>query len=265
MFNYLRQRRRDKQLREFEMPQAEWRHLLAQPIFAGLTADEQERLRELAIWFLYDKSIFGVDDYQLTPYQKLAIAAQACLPILNLGIDSYGDWQSVVVYPTSFRRNSRYTDQHGLAHEQQEWLAGEARGDGPVLLSWPDVAQSLRGGGYNVVIHEMAHKLDMKNGNANGFPPLHDGMSQEAWTLEFKRAYLDFCRRVDSGEPVPINHYGAQNPAEFFAVLSEYFFDLPWRVRDEWPAVYALLAQFYRQSPLERLTSGSHPPQRAAS
>jgi len=255
MFNFLCQRRRDKQLREFKMPQAEWRHLLAQPIFAGLSADEQERLRELVIWFLYDKSIFGVDDYQLTPYQKLAIAAQACLPILNLGIDSYGDWQSVVVYPSSFRRSARYTDHNGLAHEQQQWLAGEACGDGPVLLAWPDVHSSPACDGWNVVIHEMAHKLDMKNGNANGFPPLHDGMSQDAWTLEFKRAYLDFCRRVDSGEHAPINTYGAQNPAEFFAVLSEYFFDLPWLVRDEWPALYALLVQFYRQDTLARMES----------
>jgi len=255
MLNYLRQRRRNKQLREFDMPEAEWRQLLAQPIFASLTEEEQQRLRQLTIWFIYDKAIFGVDDYQPTPIQKLAIAAQACLPVLNLGIDSYADWEGIAVYPTTFRRQARYTDHHGLIHEEQEWLAGEARGYGPVLLAWPEVAQSLRGGGYNVVIHEMAHKLDMKNGNANGFPPLHDGMSEAEWTLEFKRAYLDFCRRVDNGEHVPINSYGAQNPAEFFAVLSEYFFDLPWLVRDEWPAVYSLLAKFYRQDPLARMES----------
>lgn len=253
MFDYLRRRRRDKQLRQFEMPETEWQHLLAQPIFTGLTVDEQRRLRELTIWFLYEKSIFGIDDYQPTPYQKLAIAAQACLPILNLGIDSYAGWHGVAVYPTTFRRQARYTDQHGLTHEEQEWLAGEARDDGPVLLAWPEVAQSLRGGGYNVVIHEMAHKLDMKNGSANGFPPLHDGMSEAEWTLAFKRAYLDFCRGVDHGEHVPINTYAAQNPAEFFAVLSEYFFDLPWLVAESWPEVYRLMVEFYRQDPLQRL------------
>ena len=252
MFNFLQQRRRNKQLREFEMPQAEWRYLLAQPLFAGLTDDEQERLRQQVIWFLHDKAIFGVDEQPLTPYQKLSIAAQACLPVLNLDVESYADWKSIIVYPGAFSRQERFTDEYGLVHEGQRMLAGEARSDGPVLLSWPDVHSSPACDGWNVVIHEMAHKLDMKNGAANGYPPLHRGMSADAWTLEFKRAYLDFCQRVDRGEHTGINPYGATNPGEFFAVISEYFFELPHWLQQLYPALYQLLSQFYRQDPLQR-------------
>lgn len=255
MFHFLRQRRRNKQLREFEMPQDAWRYLLAQPLFAGLDKDEQERLRQQVIWFLHEKSVFGADDMQLTPYQRLAIATQACLPVLNLDVDSYADWRSIIVQPRAFRRQERFRDEYGLVHEGQRMLAGEARHDGPVLLSWPDVAGSLDCDGWNVVIHEMAHKLDMKNGDANGFPPLHRGMSEAQWTLEFKRAYLDFCEKVDHGIDIGINSYGATNPGEFFAVLSEYFFELPALLQHHYPALYPLLSQFYRQDPLQRQQS----------
>lgn len=252
MFNYLQQRRRNKQLREFEMPPAEWRYLMAQPLFAGLDDDEQERLRQQVIWFLHEKAIFGVDDEPLSPYQKLSIAAQACLPVLNLDVDSYADWKSVIVYPGAFQRHERFADQYGLVHEGQRMLAGEARQDGPVLLSWSDVNNSLACDGWNVVIHEMAHKLDMKNGGANGYPPLHRGMSADVWTREFRSAYLDFCQRVDMGQHTGINSYGATNPGEFFAVISEYFFELPQLLQQLYPPLYQLLTQFYRQDPLTR-------------
>jgi Mlc titration factor MtfA (ptsG expression regulator) len=103
-----------------------------------------------------------------------------------------------------------------------------------------------------VVIHEFAHKLDMLNGNANGFPPLHAGMSREAWAQAFTEAYKDLCRRVKAGEDTDIDPYATEAPGEFFAVVSEAFFEMPDIVRETYPAVYAQLAEFYRQDPANR-------------
>jgi Mlc titration factor MtfA (ptsG expression regulator) len=119
------------------------------------------------------------------------------------------------------------------------------------VLSWADIGEDYADG-INVVIHEFAHKLDMLNGDVDGYPPLHPGMERRTWTDAFTRAYEDFCRRVDRGESTSIDPYAAESPGEFFAVLSEAFFERPERVGDDYPDVYAQLAQFYRQDPYAR-------------
>jgi MtfA peptidase len=126
------------------------------------------------------------------------------------------------------------------------------------VLSWADVARSGEEDGVNVVIHEFAHKLDMLNGDANGFPPLHKGMDREAWSLAFEAAYSDFCNRVDAGEYTDIDPYASESPGEFFAVLSEAFFEIPEVVHASYPTVYDQLRQFYRQDPLARLDARTH-------
>jgi Mlc titration factor MtfA (ptsG expression regulator) len=138
-------------------------------------------------------------------------------------------------------------------HEWEEALIGEAWDLGPLILSWADVEASGLGDGYNVAIHEIAHKLDLLNGEVDGFPPLHRGMSRKAWVEAFTLAFNDLQRRVDSGEDTAIDPYAAEEPGEFFAVLSEYFFELPELVEAEYPAVYRQLAAFYRQDPLARM------------
>ena len=122
-----------------------------------------------------------------------------------------------------------------------------------MILSWEDAASVGADAGYNVVIHEFAHKLDMLNGDANGFPPLHADMSREVWSEVFTRAYADFCKRVDGDETTVLDPYAAENPAEFFAVMSEAFFQTPLVVKSHYPAVYRQLASFYRQDPALRL------------
>ena len=129
-------------------------------------------------------------------------------------------------------------------------MSGEAWEGGPVVLSLQDVAWSGLCDGYNVVIHEFAHKLDMANGTANGLPRLHSGMRTEEWGGAFVPAYEDFCRRVDAGEETAIDPYAAENPAEFFAVLTEYFFELPEVLHAAYPAVFNQMRQFFRQDPL---------------
>jgi len=141
-------------------------------------------------------------------------------------------------------------------------LFGEAWEGGLLIISWHDA--QMAGAGYNVVIHEFAHKLDMLNGEADGMPALHSGMTEEEWDRIFLAAYDDFCRRVDSGEETVIDPYASDDPAEFFAVLSENFFELPDVVDREYPALYALLRTYYRQDPLSRLTKASTAPSTAA-
>jgi len=156
-----------------------------------------------------------------------------------------------------------------VVHLTNDPMAGEAWLGGPVVLSYEDVALAAdereRVAGYNVVIHEFAHKLDMRNGDPNGFPPLHSGMSREAWKRAFSAAYEDFCKRVDAADrlperrmqaaldALPIDPYAAEAPAEFFAVGSEAFFETPELLQPAYPAVYEQLRLFYRQDPLARL------------
>ncbi len=223
------------------------------PLLDGLSEEEWGLLEARMRHFLGTKHISGAHGAAVSEQQRLVIAAQACLPILHLGDEAYAGWHELIVYPGAFKSRDSWRDRNGLVHEGERSLAGMARTDGPMLVSWKDSQHGPWLDGWNVVIHECAHKLDMLNGDANGAPPLHAGMSQEDWSRIWDRAYRDFCYRVDAGIATGIDAYGAENPAEFFAVLSECFFELPHRLHLVYPAVYEQLRQFYRQDPGMRL------------
>jgi Mlc titration factor MtfA (ptsG expression regulator) len=212
-------------------------------------------LRELVVLFLHEKAVQGAAGMAVRDEVRLAIAVQACILILNLGLDYYRGWVEVIVYPDEFVAEYDYIDEAGVAHHVQEAMTGESWERGPVVISWADVQEAGRGRGYNVVIHEFAHKLDMLNGEPNGYPPLHADMRRADWADAFNDAYADFCRKVDSDAETAIDEYAAESPAEFFAVVSEAFFERPAAVREAYPLVYAQLAQFYRQDPAARLAA----------
>ncbi len=230
-----------------------WRAVIDAPVFDGLCEDEIVRLRELAARLLADKAFNGAAGAEVDAGMATAIAAFAALPVLNLGYGWYEGWSEIVVYPGEFLFDGEQMDEAGVVHHVRHARSGESWEGGPMVLSWQDVEHSGLGEGYNVVIHEFAHKLDMKNGAANGRPPLHTGMSPEDWARDFQTAYDDFCRRVDNGEETVIDPYAAESPAEFFAVLSEYFFEAPDVLHRDYPAVYGQLRQFYLQDPLARM------------
>ncbi len=217
-----------------------------------LTEQEQTRLRELCVLFLHEKQINPAGDFVLDGEMKLGIAIQACILILNLGLDSYDDWVEVIVYPDEFLPRQEYMNEHGLMQTDHSAYAGQAWLRGPVILSWSSVENAWRHDGANVVIHEFAHKLDMRNGGADGFPSLHAAMSRERWTQAFTQAYEDLCWRARRGEPTGLDDYGCQSPAEFFAVASEAFFEVPEVLNEHYPLVYDQLAMFYRQDPVSR-------------
>ena len=233
-----------------------WRQTLAKlPFLQTLAVDEQNRLKTLAEAFLAEKEFSTAGGLQLTDEICVAIAAQGCLPILQLGLRAYRDWVGIVVYPDEFSVQRRIEDDEGVVHEFADVLSGEAWEGGPLIISWHDV--QMAGDGYNVVIHEFAHKLDMLNGDVDGMPALHSGLSEAAWHEVFDAAYADFCRRVDDDEETIIDPYASDDPAEFFAVLSECFFELPAVVDREYPALYALFTRYYRQDPLRRLPAAN--------
>lgn len=257
MFSTLKRLQRwrtQRVLKRHPLPPGEWRRLMREAaLFAGLGALERVRLRVLTTLFLQRKKLNGVQGLSVTPGIAVAIAAQACLPILNLGLDCYDDWVEVVIYPGAFRVARETRDESGLVSHHEQILSGESWLQGPVILSWDDVAADLaHPSDHNVVIHEFAHKLDMLDGSANGMPPLHAGMVRQQWTTAFSAAFtLLQQQEYDFGHTV-IDAYGATNPAEFFAVASEYFFTDPHTLRHEFPAVYTQLALFYHQDPARR-------------
>ena len=233
-----------------------WAQTLASiPILHTLSPSESSRLRKLAALFLGRKTFFLAENITLTPQQQLVIAAQACLPILNLDLSWYEDWLTVVVFPGEFMRSRREMDSIGVMHEWKEVRRGEAWKRGPVVLSWPDVDGSGIGDGYNVIIHEMAHQIDMRNGPADGFPALHPGMAVTEWRRAFTAAYQDLQATIQRGDKPHIDPYAATSPAEFFAVISEYFFELPAVVHETYPDIYLQLKAFYRQDPLQRISA----------
>ncbi|MBK6630847.1 MAG: zinc-dependent peptidase [Betaproteobacteria bacterium] len=227
---------------------AQWARVEAGlPFLDYLATADRTRLREMALQFIAQKEWSGAQELTLTQDIQLSIALQACLPVLNLGFDSYRGWVGVIVYPGDFVIPRRLMSEDGVVHEFVDSVAGEAWEGGPVLISWFD--QPEEADGMNVVIHEFAHKLDMLNGPPDGLPPLHEGMRRQDWIDAFEPAYEDFCARVDDGEVTAIDPYAAEHPAEFFAVTSEVFFETPELLRAEYPAVYTQMRLFYRQDP----------------
>ncbi len=230
-----------------------WADVLSLPLFAGLDEGEGEKLRELVRKLLADKTFSGAGGAEVDDYMRTAIAAFAALPVLHLGYEGYRGWHEIVVYPGEFLHEGNETDEAGVVHHIRHVRSGEAMYGGPLVLSWDDVAASGGGEGYNVVIHEFAHKLDMRNGHVDGLPVLHSGVNVAEWSTAFAAAYADFCRRVEAGEDPEIDPYAAESPAEFFAVLTEYFFEWPEALHAAYPAVYEQLRRFYRQDPLLRM------------
>lgn len=223
------------------------------PLLAGYTVDEKKALRELAILFLHGKVLEGAGGFTITQRMKLVIALQACVPILKLGLNGYDGWVSVIVYPTGFAPKRVVTDEFGVQHSVQSNLSGEAWQRGPVVLSWDDTEHAGIIDGHNLVIHEFAHKLDMQTGSANCFPPLHAGMDSTIWFDAFSVSFKDFQNRCAHGKHIGIDCYAASAPAEFFAVLSEVFFERPGVIQKHYPQVYEQLKLYYKQDTLKRL------------
>ncbi|OBS36174.1 zinc-dependent peptidase [Pseudomonas syringae] len=249
--------RRQRTLARHPVAEELWQNVCARlPILDGLSNGLRAQLRDACVLFLHDKHLSALPGVDLDDEQRLFLAAQAQLPLLNLGeLNWYQGFHEIVLYPDDFVSPQRHRDASGVEHEWDGEHSGEAWLQGPVILAWPGVLSSGDWDGYNLVIHELAHKLDMLNGDANGLPPLHSDMQVTEWARVMQNAFDDLNRQLDhnpDAEPA-IDPYAAEDPAEFFAVTSEYFFSAPDLLHGSYPAVYEQLKAFYRQDTLARL------------
>jgi len=255
---WLRDWKRKRVLERHPLDESMWQRVRARlPFLDGLRPDEERRLKEMAIVFLAEKEFTPVRGAQVSEDDRLSIALQACLPVLELGLGCYDGWVGIIVHPSDFRVQRAEADEHGVMHVWDDELAGESWPGGPVVLSWEalDEAGSVSRGGVNVVIHEFAHMIDMADGDADGVPPLPSRRARETWIEVFDREYKHFCKDVDEGHGTFLDPYAAENEAEFFAVASEAFFESPNALKAEFPKLYELFAGFYRQDPAGRIKS----------
>lgn len=250
-----RRHREQRAAQRRAIPEALWRQTLAAlPFVAARGAQDLQRLRHLVSLFLDRKEFSGAGGFIVDDAVALSVATQACLPVLELGLEPYDGFVGIVMHADAVVARREHSDEQGLIHHYEEVLAGEAMQGGPVMLSWADVLPpapdgSTPGHAYNVVIHEFAHVLDLCNGLADGVPLLANAQAHQAWLAVLIPAYDAFCERVACGHDTLLDPYAAQGLDEFFAVASEAFFVTPQALETQQPALYRLLASFYRQDP----------------
>ena len=233
---------------QWEAAIADW------PVMARYQGPEREALWQLTLRFLVSKSFTSGAGFEYTNAMCLKLATMACVPILHLGLDWYQQWYTIILYEGDFVPNRSYRSEDGVIHEKSLGRSGEAWLQGPVILSWQAVCEcgprARHGKASNVVIHELAHKLDMLRDGANGAPPMHPDMRPGEWHDIFTAAWDRLQIAWQHHRALPIDAYALSSPAEFFAVCSETFFEDPHTLQDAMPQVYRLLCQFYRQQPL---------------
>jgi len=231
-------------------------------IFRGMGADDESRLRDLTAGFLAAKRFDPVGGAEIDDRLKVSVASQACLPLLGLDMSWYRGFSTIFITPGAYTITQRKTDGSGVGSEYEEEGAGEAFPMGPIALSIPDIDASGWGDGYNVVIHEMAHRLDGLNGAFDGRPPLHGDMDGTRWERDFTEAWEDLNAKLrslpgkgrtrsrgTSKKRVRIDPYAAESPEEFFAVACEYFWERPSLLILDYPAVFGQLKLFFRRDP----------------
>jgi Mlc titration factor MtfA (ptsG expression regulator) len=257
MFKRLRRAWQGHILFAAKIPYPIWHRVVrAAPVLLALDHRDERKLRKLTSLFLREKTINSAGDFSMEEWMRVLIAAQACLLILNIddGLEYFHGWHEVIVYPGAFKVTRSHRDSSGVVHEADQHLAGEAWSRGPVVLSWDNIVTVAHAHemGSNVILHEFAHKLDMLNGPADGLPVLHRTMRIADWTQAFAEAYAHLRKQLAHHHSTQIDPYGATNPAEFLAVVSEEFFETPGKLQVAYPAVYEQLKLFYKQDPATR-------------
>ncbi|RZK05168.1 MAG: DgsA anti-repressor MtfA [Pantoea sp.] len=234
-----------------------WQHGLAQPIFSQLDEAEQQTLVELAQRFLQQKKLVPLDGVQLDELRSVRIALLFCLPVLKLGLEWLDGFHDVLIYPEPFEVDDQWQDDDGLVHSAPAVHAGQSWTQGPVVLNWLDIQDSFDLSGFNLVIHEVAHKLDARGSGYTSGIPVMSLRDVALWEKDLRAAMAEIESEVElvGEQAATIDPYAASDPAECFAVLSEYFFTAPVLLAERFPAMYQHLRQFYQQDPLARIAA----------
>lgn len=252
MRDWLKRWRETRTLERRAIPDALWQLTRARFPFLDWRSDaDVAALRDMATLFLADKEFTGTQGLEVDDAMAVAIAAQACLPALKLGLGWYDGFKGIVVHADAVIAQREFVDDAGVVHTYEEELSGEAMHGGPVMLAWRDVAEAGESAdvGYNVVVHEFVHVMDMRDGEADGVPPLPDRAAQQAWIEVLNAEYEAFCERLNADAETLLDPYAAEAPEEFFAVASEAFFVAPREFRAEHARMYELLSGFFLQDP----------------
>jgi Mlc titration factor MtfA (ptsG expression regulator) len=224
------------------------------PVYQRMAPALQQQLQRLIVQFLHQKKFVGCDELEVSEEMRVTIAAQACLLLLNRPTKVYRALHTILLYPDAFVANRQEVGPGGVISDARQQMLGESWTDGRVVLSWDDVRRGAQDwtDGHNVVLHEFAHQLDSESGNNNGAPYLGSQESYRSWSQVLQRDFDALRRDAYFGRHDSVlDHYGATNPAEFFAVATETFFEKPWQLAERHAELFRELHKYYRVDPRE--------------
>ena len=240
----------------------EWSRIVQSSLlcYPALSTEEQRLLREMVQVFVAEKEFLGIGRLKITDEIKVAIAAQACLLLVGIPhFDIFPGLREVIVQPHDFGESIETVAPDGRRYRIEDLHAGQAWRHGPVVLAWNSVEHSIAraGDGFNVVFHEFAHVLDVQTGIRFGAPPLETREQRNEWERVFQAEFKTFVEATRRGKRTFIDPYGAENQAEFFAVITEHFFEQPQEFKTKHPDLYRQLRLFYRQDPAKWWSGGT--------
>jgi Mlc titration factor MtfA (ptsG expression regulator) len=251
MFDWIKRRRRDG-LRRREFP-AEWRAIIDRnvPYVACLPPEDRKELFGHIQVFVAEKRFEGCGGLEITDEVRVTIAAQACILLLHRQTDDYPNLESILVYPSTYVVPGGQRRPDGLIEDGPQARLGESWTRDLVVLAWDSVLSGAADihDGHNVVLHEFAHQLDQESGAGDGAPPLARRSMYVAWARVLGHDFDELVRETQHHHREVIDRYGATNPAEFFAVVTETFFEKPRQLRSKHPELYRELQEFYCQDP----------------
>lgn len=253
IFTWLRNRRRKKILAS-PMP-AHWKTILEQNVvqLSRLSTQQKSLLFQRVQIFVNEKYWEGCNGFEVTEEVKLTIAGQACLITLGFARDCFDQLKTILVYPDTYAATDNFQNSIGVLTEGTSFRLGESWGKGPIILAWSSIYEGgqIPDDGRNVVVHEFAHYYDASEGQFNGTPPLRSNEEYRRWEEVMTAEYEKLCDQVEHGAATFIDPYGSTNPAEFFAVSSEHFFEQGAQMREYSSDLYETLKMFYQQDPAQ--------------
>jgi len=242
--------RRRVMTRAFPAP---WQQILHDnlPYYARLPENLRQRLQQRILWFLHEKTFVACGGLQLSDEMRITIAAEACLLTLHQTGNDYARLRFIYLYPSAYKAANREVTAAGVVSEHTQHRLGESWHDGKVVLSWDDVSRgsSNFGDGENVVLHEFAHQLDQASGDSNGAPLLRSAQSYQQWAKVLAHEFEALQQDARHGHRSTMKHYGATNPAEFFAVATEHFYEQPEAMQQQHPQLFQQLQTYYGLDP----------------
>lgn len=233
----------------------DWKAILRKrvSIYQRMPTDLQAQLEQRVKQFIHEKHFTGCNGLEMTDEMRVTIAGSACLLLLNRETAVYPGLRYILVYPEAFLVERVTQDDAGLMGSQRRGLLGESWDNGKVILSWADVLQGNRhfNDGQNVALHEFAHQLDHEDGSTNGAPPLSSAARYQRWAHVFTREFEVLQQAAYQHDETLIDYYGATNPAEFFAVVTETFFEQPNELAERHPSLFSELQHYYQVNPAD--------------